>query len=76
MVSPVYFAALIFARSFRRAVEPGPAIGFNVLGSVLGGWVEYSTMATGIRAMALLALVFYLFSLLALVRAGEEQLVE
>lgn len=71
VVSPVFFAALIFARSFRSAEEPGAAIGFNVLGSVLGGWAEYSTMATGIRAMALLALVFYLLSLLAWMRTAH-----
>ena len=71
VLSPVYFAALIFARSFRAATVAGPAIGVNILGSVLGGWVEYATMATGIRAMVLLALVFYLFSLLAWLRTRD-----
>jgi SAM-dependent methyltransferase len=63
LLSPVYFAGIIFATSFRSAEMAGPAIGANMLGSVLGGWVEYLTMATGIRALALLALVFYLASL-------------
>ena len=68
MLSPIFFAALIFARSFKASQRPGEAIGFNILGSVLGGWVEYATMATGIRSMVLLALAFYLMSLLALLR--------
>jgi SAM-dependent methyltransferase len=69
---PVYFAGLVFARSFRRAAPAGPAIGANILGSVLGGWSEYFTMAVGIRAMALLALVFYLGSLV-LLRSPERK---
>jgi len=66
---PVFFAALVFARSFKRAPAAGPAIGANMLGAVIGGWAEYSTMALGIRALALLALAFYLGSLVCLARA-------
>jgi hypothetical protein len=68
LLSPVYFAGIVFACSFRVADLAGPAIGANMLGSVLGGWVEYLTMATGIRALALLALLFYLASLFLLSR--------
>jgi hypothetical protein len=67
-LSPVYFAGLVFARSFRVQISAGPAIGANILGSVLGGWAEYATMATGIRSMALLALLFYFLSLVFLWR--------
>ncbi len=76
-LSPVYFAGLIFARSFRQAQDARTAIGANILGAVLGGWSEYSTMLLGIRAMVLLAALFYLCSLLALVwsRRRAEQTV-
>ncbi len=66
LLSPVYFAGLVFARSFKMAQLAGPAIGANMMGSVLGGWVEYSTMAIGIRALVLLATAFYVGSLLCL----------
>jgi hypothetical protein len=62
LLLPVYFAGIVFARSFSFAEFAGPAIGANMLGSVLGGWVEYLTMATGIRALALIALSLYLAS--------------
>jgi SAM-dependent methyltransferase len=65
---PVYFAGLIFARSFGDAPAAGSAIGANMLGAVLGGWAEYSSMALGIRALALVALVFYAASGACLVR--------
>jgi hypothetical protein len=65
LLLPIYFAGLVFSRSFGRASASGPAIGVNILGSVLGGWTEYATMAVGIRGLALLALAFYLASWLA-----------
>lgn len=67
ILSPVYCAGVIFAHSFRVSPAAGPAIGANILGAVLGGWIEYVTMISGIRSMALLALGFYLASLIALV---------
>jgi SAM-dependent methyltransferase len=72
LLSPVYFAGLVFARSFSLAELAAPAMGANILGSVVGGWVEYSTMAVGMRALVLLAAAFYAFSLLALwAHAGQ-----
>jgi SAM-dependent methyltransferase len=63
---PVYFAGLVFARSFKLAPLAGPAIGANMLGAVVGGWAEYGSMALGIRALVGLAMVFYLGSFLCL----------
>jgi hypothetical protein len=68
----VYFAGLVFARSFRAAPIAGPAIGANILGAVVGGWAEYLTTAIGIRRMALLALAFYAASLVSLVTARRK----
>jgi hypothetical protein len=70
LLLPVYFGGLVFAASFRRAAAGGPALGVNILGAVLGGWVEYSTMAIGIRSLALVALAFYLLAFLFQLR-GE-----
>jgi SAM-dependent methyltransferase len=73
LLSPVYFAGLVFARSFGRAALAAPAIGANILGAVLGGWIEYSTMALGVRALVLLAGAFYLLSLLLLRGARDTE---
>jgi hypothetical protein len=62
LLAPIYFAGLIFSHSFSRAAASGPAIGVNILGAVVGGWAEYSSMVVGIRGLALLALAFYLAS--------------
>ncbi len=72
VLSPVFFAGLIFARSFGQSAVAGQAIGVNILGSVLGGWAEYGTMAVGIRTMSLVALLCYLASLLAWLRFRDD----
>jgi SAM-dependent methyltransferase len=77
VLSPVFFAGFVFSRSFARATNAGAALGANIVGSVLGGWTEYATMALGIQAMAWVALGFYACSAVCLVagrpRASEEE---
>ena len=68
---PVYFAGLVFARSFAGASVAGAALGANLLGAVVGGWVEYASMVVGIRALVLIAAALYLSSALALLRARQ-----
>jgi hypothetical protein len=67
---PVYFAGLVFARSFTMAPAAGAAIGANMIGAVVGGWAEYGSMAFGIRALLVLAIGFYLGSF-ACLRLGR-----
>jgi SAM-dependent methyltransferase len=63
---PVYFAGLVFARSFARAPFAGAALGANMLGAVVGGWAEYASMALGIRALVVVAAAFYVGSFVCL----------
>jgi SAM-dependent methyltransferase/general stress protein CsbA len=73
LLSPVLCAGIVFATSFRGTPHAGTALGANILGAVLGGWAEYATMATGIRAMALVALALYAASALALILAVRQR---
>ncbi len=65
---PVFFASIIFAVSFSKARSIPSAFGSNLLGAVIGGFLEYASLVTGIRFLALMALVIYLISLAALKR--------
>jgi hypothetical protein len=56
---PVAFAGIIVATLLARSPSPGTALGYNLLGSVLGGILEYSSMFLGLRFVALLALLCY-----------------
>ncbi len=62
--TPVLFAAICFALVFETRAEPDQAFGWNVLGAVVGGLLEFFSMSLGIRAMVLLATVAYLTAFL------------
>ena len=57
---PIFFASACFAILFRARAHPDVAFGWNMLGAVVGGLLEFSSMAIGIKATTLLALVAYL----------------
>ena len=61
-LSPMLFAGVIFARSFRDATNPDLAFGSNIAGSVLGGLAESFSMLLGFQHLLLLAMLFYLLS--------------
>ncbi|MBI4832057.1 MAG: hypothetical protein HY801_11005 [Candidatus Lindowbacteria bacterium] len=59
---PIFFAGIIFARSFKTAKELNKVFGSNLLGAMLGGMLECVSFTVGIRALLLLALVLYVLS--------------
>ncbi len=62
-LGPMFFAGVIFARSFQDSVRPDQAFGSNIAGSVLGGLVESFSMLLGFRYLLLLAMLFYAASI-------------
>jgi hypothetical protein len=57
---PIFLAAVIFATAFRGVRLGSEALASNLLGAVLGGVLEYLSLALGIRALSLLAAAMYL----------------
>jgi hypothetical protein len=45
--SPIFIANLIFSREFRDAEASARAFGWNMLGAVIGGGLEYSSLLLG-----------------------------
>jgi hypothetical protein len=68
---PIGLAGIIFSTVFARSSNPSAALGSNLLGAVVGGCLEFLSMATGLRALTLLALVFYLLAFLLYRRTHE-----
>jgi hypothetical protein len=62
--APIFFASACFAMIFRTRAEVNVAFGWNLLGAVAGGLVEFLSMAIGIRQLSLLALTAYLVAVL------------
>jgi SAM-dependent methyltransferase len=61
-LGPMFFAGVIFARSFKGVPNPDYAFGANVAGAVLGGFCEAFSLLLGFRYLLLVAGVFYLLS--------------
>ncbi|MFQ5551447.1 MAG: hypothetical protein ACE5FJ_09455, partial [Gemmatimonadales bacterium] len=56
---PIMFAAGIFARMFATRVATTQALAFNLLGAIVGGVLEYSSMVIGVKGLYLVAGVCY-----------------
>lgn len=66
LLVPLFFSGVIFAISLKNCPSVPGAFASNLLGAVLGGFVECSSMALGFRAMYLLALGLYAASYVAM----------
>ncbi len=61
---PIFFAGIIFTSSFQRSVGSSSAFGANMLGSVAGGLAQNLSFLFGMKALLIVAAVFYLGSAL------------
>jgi SAM-dependent methyltransferase len=59
---PVFFAAACFALRFQTRASPNVAFGWNLLGAVAGGLIEFTSMAVGLRALTLVVILAYLIA--------------
>ncbi|MBI3735998.1 hypothetical protein HY256_05760 [Candidatus Sumerlaeota bacterium] len=72
---PIGAAGIIVSILLARSKNPTASLGSNLLGSVIGGCLEYLSMFAGLRALALLALMLYLLALMFLMRSQSPQTV-
>jgi SAM-dependent methyltransferase len=57
---PIFFSSFVFAILISDVKDMGVALGANLLGAVMGGFLEYLSMIFGLNALYLLALAFYI----------------
>lgn len=62
---PILMAGLIFATAFKTVQHPSRSFAFNLLGSVLGGLLEYLSTYVGINNLVLVSIILYICSYLA-----------
>jgi len=64
---PVFFAGIIFIRSFALEGFRSEALGSNLLGALTGGMLESLSMWTGLRSLLTIAFLLYVAAWVALV---------
>ena len=61
---PIFFAGIIFTESFRRCTDKSNCFGSNIVGAVAGGLAQNLSFVIGLKALLLLAAMFYLLAAL------------
>jgi SAM-dependent methyltransferase len=56
---PLFFAGLVFSSALTRTGEIGPALSANILGAMLGGFLEYNSMYWGYTSLYPLGMALY-----------------
>jgi hypothetical protein len=67
---PVFFAGVIFATAFRASREPDVDLGSNVAGIIVGGLSEQLSLVIGFKYLLVVAIGYYLLSLVLRPRAA------
>ena len=58
--APVLVANLLFSRAFRDTAHPDRAFAWNLIGSMIGGTLEYASLLIGYRKLAFIVAALYL----------------
>jgi SAM-dependent methyltransferase len=67
---PVFFAGVVFAATFRDSRQPDVDLGWNVAGIIVGGLSEQLSLVVGFNYLLLVAIAYYLLSLVQLPRSS------
>lgn len=69
LVLPVFFSGLAFSSEIRRSDGVGAALSSNLMGAMVGGFLEYSSLSIGFDALYGVAIGIYLLAWIASRRA-------
>lgn len=65
LCAPVFFAGIVFLRTFAEAGFKGEALGSNLLGAAAGGFLESLSYWTGLKALLIVSAILYSAALLS-----------
>ena len=71
--APIFLANVVFSSSFRDAEASDVAFGSNLLGIMVGGMLEYTSLIFGYRFLLLLVILFYLLAFVLQRREARRQ---
>ncbi|MBI5490683.1 MAG: spermidine synthase [Deltaproteobacteria bacterium] len=60
LFSPIFFANLVFGYLFQDTPKSDAAFGWNLVGTMIGGSLEYTSLALGYRALGIAVAALYI----------------
>jgi hypothetical protein len=72
LATPVLFSGMLFSTLFRQTTHVEIALASNLLGSILGGLIEYLSLVWGISSLGWLAALIYVIALLTAAGKAEK----
>jgi SAM-dependent methyltransferase len=66
---PLFFSGFAFSTELRKSPSMAMALSSNLLGAMLGGFLEYNSMYFGFRSLYFFALIMYGFAFFGAMRA-------
>lgn len=57
--TPIFLANMVFSQRFRDSVDSTTAFAANLIGAMVGGVLEYTSLILGYRNLMIVALVLY-----------------
>ena len=70
---PIFFAGMVFSGSLQHVQNIETAMASNLLGAIVGGFLEYLSLALGIGSLAWLAFLLYATALVIPVQTKEAE---
>ncbi|MCF7835611.1 MAG: hypothetical protein K9M15_00610 [Candidatus Marinimicrobia bacterium] len=61
---PIFFSSFLFAMLIKTTQDINISMGSNLLGAVVGGFFEYSSMVFGLNMLYIIALICYLMAMI------------
>ena len=71
LFSPIFFANIVFAELFIDAEDSSSMFGWNILGTMVGGALEYTSLTLGYRYLTLVVALLYFICALAVWMLGR-----
>jgi hypothetical protein len=68
---PLFFSGFAFSAELRKSASVAVALSSNLLGAMLGGFLEYNSMYFGFRSLYFVALAMYGFAFFGSIRARK-----
>jgi len=66
---PLFFSGFAFSAELRKSASVAVALSSNLLGAMLGGFLEYNSMYFGFRSLYFIALIMYAIAFLGSMRS-------